>query len=269
MAKRSLTLFKKTTREPEVIEEVPADTNTGEVDDYTPNLDAEPPAYTEHIPLSANERKRRAELEDVITRSVKNFYDLGLALREIQQFRLYRDTHETFADYCKDMWEIARCRAYQMIDAARVVDYIKEVAQDFSPTGDKKMSKILDKNNFIPRWLPQNDHQARALLPYKDNPEAIKTIVAEAVQTAPNGKVTASHLKKTAKRLHLEKVAETIERRQRQVNSAPKISEDFRRAFNTFLDAINIERANEYKHTDQKEVIRHVRIVLEALEAEL
>jgi hypothetical protein len=268
MAKRDLTLFQKTTVEPKAIdkEEMDAPDQGMDVDDL---LSDEPPDYSETKPLSANEAKRLAELEDVILVSVKNFYDLGCALKEIQQRRLYRTTHETFADYCKDVWEIARCRAYQMIDAARVVDYIKEVSQDLSPIGDKKMSKILDKTNFIPRWLPQNDHQARVLLPFKDDPVAIRTIVAEAVQTAPGGKMTASHIKKTAKRLHLEKVADTIQKRQRQVNSAPKISEDFRRAFNAFLDAINIERANEYKHTDQKEVIKHVTIILEALEAEL
>ncbi|MBI4928166.1 MAG: hypothetical protein HY835_10405 [Anaerolineae bacterium] len=260
MAKRNLTLFKKTTVEPEVIEEEEMDApDQGmDVDDL---LGDEPPDYSEAKPLSANEAKRLADLEDVITHAVKNFYDLGCALREIQQRRLYRTTHETFADYCKEMWEVARSRAYQMIDAVQVVDYIKEVSQN--------LSTIVDKTRAIPQWVPRNEGQARVLLPFKDDPVAIRNIVAEAVQTAPDGKMTASHLKKTAKRLHLEKVADTIQKRQRQVNSAPKISEDFRRAFNAFLDAINIERANEYKHTDQKEVIRHVTIILEALEAEL
>jgi hypothetical protein len=93
--------------------------------------------------------------------------------------------------------------------------------------------------------------------------------VTEAIQTAPDGKITAAHIKKTARRLHFEKVRDTVAQTRQKTNQAPRISEDFRRAFNIFLDAINIERADEYKHTDQNEVIRHVHIILEALEAEL
>jgi hypothetical protein len=133
------------------------------------------------------------------------------------------------------------------------------------------MSTIVDKNMCATAhtWVPKNEGQARALVKFKEQPEAIKTIVTEAVKTAPDGKITASHIKKTARRLHLEKVKKTIAKAKKKTNQAPKIGEKFRKAFNNFLDAINVERAEEYKNTDRNEVIRSVQVILDALEAEL
>jgi hypothetical protein len=267
MAKRENALFKKTTRDPEAIEGDQLDQEQQDQPDLFQGrvidpeeydgLDDAPPEYYDVKPLSVNERRRRAELENVITDNFGAFYAVGCALREIQQKQLYRDTHKTFSLYCKELWEMARQQAYRLIDAAGVVEEIRQISENLSPIGDKNA------------WIPKNESQARALLKFKDDPEAIRTIVTEAVQTAPDGKITAAHLKKTARNLHLENVRKAVVKTRQRSNQSPKISEDFRRAFNHFLDQINIERANDYKHTDQSEVIRHVRIILEALEAEL
>ncbi len=258
MAKRDNALFKRTAIEPEVVDEAPASLEN-ENDGYVPvvydGFDDSPPDFVK--PLSATETKRRQELEGIITRNFKAFYDVGCALREIQQKRLYRSTHKAFADYCKDLWEMGRQYAYRLIDASQIVDEIKMIFQKLSPIGDNSA------------WVPQNESQARALIKLKDDPEAIKTIIEEAVRTAPAGKVTASHIKKTAKKLHLLNVGKTVHKARTESDRMPKIDEDFRKAFNIFLDAINIERANEFKNTDRNEVIRHVRVILDALEAEL
>lgn len=206
-------------------------------------------------PLSGTEQKRRVELEEVITRNFTAFYEVGCALREIRERQLYRNTHDRFDHYCKELWEINRSHAYRMIDASFIVDSIKQIS--LSPIGDKV------------EWIPQNESQARALIKFKNNAADIHTIVTEAVATAPSGKMTAAHLKKIARSLHSENVKKAIGTAKTKTNQTRKISEDFRRTFNQFMDVINIERANKYKHTDQNEVIRHVRIIIEALEAEL
>jgi hypothetical protein len=266
MAKRDFKLMKKTTTEPEILEETPEQIRDQPADGYVPveydAFDDAPPDFVK--PLSATESKRRAELEGLITRNFKAFYDVGCALREIQQRMLYRDTHKRFDDYCKSLWDMARAYAYRLIGAADIVDNIIEYRslEDASDEHEKSVA-----HGRHAQLIPQNERQTRALA--KFDPDQQRTVWTEAVNTAPDGKVTASHIKKTARRLHLEKVKETVAKARRQTNQAPRISEDFRRAFNEFLDAINIERANEYKNTDQNEVIRHVRIILEALEAEL
>ena len=252
MAKRNLSLFKKTAMEPEVVDEVPEaleePAGGGSVTvEYDSSLEDVPPDFAK--PLSKVETKRRDELEGVIKNNMGAFLAVGYAMREIREKLLYRTTHRSFADYCKDIWEMARSTAYQFIDAADVVDIVRNCGHI--------------------EWIPQNESQARAFIKFKKHPENIEKIAIEAFNTAPKGKISAAHIRKTARRLHLEKVRETVQKTKKKTNQAPKISEEFRKAFNDFLDAINIERANEYKNTDRNEVIRHVHIVLEALEAEL
>jgi hypothetical protein len=257
MAKRNLSLLRKTTREPEIVEE-PEQIEEQSGDHYVPveydAFDDAPPDFVK--PLSASESKRRSELEGLITRNFKAFYDVGCALREIQQRMLYRDTHKRFDDYCKELWDMARAYAYRLIGAADIVDNVRNNVQIENVANWRQNNQV-----------PQNESQARALS--KFDPDQQLIVWTEAVKTAPGGKITAAHIKRTARQLHLEKVRDTVEKAKRQANQAPRISEDFRKAFNDFLDAVNIERANEYKHTDRDEVIRHVRMILEALEAEL
>ena len=226
-----------------------------------------PPEYFEHKPLSVNETKRLSELEGVITRNFQSFYAVGCALREIREKRLYRSTHQRFDFYCRDLWEMQRSRAYQFIESADVVDLVSGCISDENVHhgGQKNVS-----NWRQIEWVPQNERQARALAKYaKQDPEKIRVLIAEAVTTAPKGQVTASHIKKTARKLQMETVCQAVIKTKQRANSAPKISEDFRKAFNAFLDQINIERMCEYKHTDRKEVIRYTQVILDALLTEL
>lgn len=81
--------------------------------------------------LSDSERGRLAELEDTIGQGLDTFIDVGVALLEIRDLRLYRDTHRTFAGYVSDRWGFSRAHAYRAIDAA-------QVAKALSPNGDDK-----------------------------------------------------------------------------------------------------------------------------------
>ena len=55
-------------------------------------------------PLSLTELSRREELEHIIQLGLGTFYYVGSALLEIRDSRLYRSTHATFEDYCRDRW---------------------------------------------------------------------------------------------------------------------------------------------------------------------
>ncbi len=50
------------------------------------------------------------------------FFEMGKALAELRDRRLYRSTHSTFEEYCKDRFGYNRPRSYQLIDAAIFVD---------------------------------------------------------------------------------------------------------------------------------------------------
>jgi hypothetical protein len=80
-----------------------------------------PAAELEPAPeLSAPERQRLAELEAVVERGLDTFAEVGRALLEIRDERLYRETHGTFEAYLRQRWGMSRRRGYQLIDAARV-----------------------------------------------------------------------------------------------------------------------------------------------------
>lgn len=121
------------------------------------------------------------ELERVIQHGINTFVQVGNALAEIRDRKLYRAEHRTFEDYCRDRWGFARNYANKMIAAAEVVTGLGTIV----PT------------------LPQTESQARPLtsLPPTEQIAAWQ----EAVETAPNGKVTAAH------------VAEVVTRRQTPV----------------------------------------------------
>lgn len=66
--------------------------------------------------------------EQRIERGLKSFLDVGQALTEIRDSRLYKGTHDTFEDYCRERWNLSRPRAYEMIGAAEVVSGMPDTA---------------------------------------------------------------------------------------------------------------------------------------------
>jgi hypothetical protein len=126
--------------------------------------------------LTAPEVQRLTDNETRIERGLQTFYEVGSALLDIRDARLYRATHPTFEAYCRERWGMSKSRVYQMMEAASVVD-------------DIKTSTIVDV-------LPTNEAQTRAMasVPQEHRPEVWK----QSVETAPNGKVTAAHVSSVA-----------------------------------------------------------------------
>ena len=54
---------------------------------------------------------RLAELETVIESGIRTFVDVGRALLEIRDSRLYRESYPTFDEYCRERWGFGRIRA--------------------------------------------------------------------------------------------------------------------------------------------------------------
>jgi phage N-6-adenine-methyltransferase len=64
---------------------------------------------------------RLLECERVIERGLNTFVEVGAALLEIRDSRLYKDGYSTFEDYCRERWGMARNYANKMIAASEVV----------------------------------------------------------------------------------------------------------------------------------------------------
>ena len=121
-------------------------------------------------PLTAEEEGDRLHLERKVERA---FYEAGMALMELRDRRLYRSTHATFEDYCRDRFNYTRRRPYQMIEAALIYDNLIE-----------KCAKIL-------HILPTKEGQVQPLsqLELDDQPEAWISAVEEAGGKVPPGRI--------------------------------------------------------------------------------
>lgn len=70
--------------------------------------------------LAVIERARFTELESVVERGMQTFVEVGQALMEIRDERLYRETHGTFVAYCRERWGFTDRRGRQLMAAAEV-----------------------------------------------------------------------------------------------------------------------------------------------------
>lgn len=109
------------------------------------------------------------ECEAVIERGLNTFVEVGEALAEVRDARLYSGDFATFEDYCGQRWNLTRKRAYDLMGAAEVVAAL-------SPMGDTP--------------APTSERQARALRPLRDEPEQMAEAMQQAAATT-GGKPTA------------------------------------------------------------------------------
>lgn len=126
---------------------------------------------------------RLAELEQVIERGLSTFVDVGNALLEIRESRLYLDMDETFEGYCRLRWTAipgitlnSRQRIHQVMQAAQV-------------------SRIFDEGG------PVRESHAAELAPLLDEPAQLREAWAEVVDLHP--KPTAAQVREVVAR-HIE-----------------------------------------------------------------
>lgn len=110
-----------------------------------------------------------ADCEQRIERGLTTYIDVGRALGEIRDSRLYKGTYDTFEEYCRERWGFTDRRARQLVDAAEI-------------------------GNMFP---VENARQAAALasVPASDRAEVLR----EAAERSKDGKPTAKAITEIAK----------------------------------------------------------------------
>lgn len=124
---------------------------------------------TEAITIA--ESKRLIELEALIAKGKQTFVEVGLALTQIRDCRLYRSDFDTFEAYCKKRWGFSRQYAHQIISGVAAVKALPP-----------NLSTMVD-----------TERQARAL---SKVPPAKRAEVLE--KAAASGSVTAKSIKAAA-----------------------------------------------------------------------
>lgn len=140
--------------------------------------------------LSPQEERERHRLELRVERA---FFEAGLALRELKEQRLYRNTHRTFEEYCYARFGYTRRRPYQLIEAAIVFENLCTIGTQNSETNDLLCtSGTQDRTPSAERQvLPTSERQVRDLVNLE--PEQQRQVWQQAVKQA-EGKVPTSHI---------------------------------------------------------------------------
>ncbi len=184
--------------------------------------------------LTAPEVDRKAQLEATIERGMQTFVEVGLALMEIRDGRLYRAEFGTFEEYCQERWGWTRRHTNRMIASA-------EVTTNLGPLGP---------------ILPATERQARPLaaLPPAQQREAWERVL----ETAPNGKITAAIVTQAAKEIRQER---TEQRRQERIEKIVQIAQGNSDLAETAvlypIVYVDPPWRYEYSPTDNREIENH------------
>ena len=93
--------------------------------------------------LSEHEEQRLEVCEGTIQTVWQSFVDVGLALAEIRDGRLYRNNFTSFEHYCERRWEFKRGKADYLISAARICRRIAETPGLPQPDRESQLRPLL------------------------------------------------------------------------------------------------------------------------------
>jgi len=163
---------------------------------------------------------RLTHLENIIAGNQNRFYEIGKALKEIRDSRLYKLTlFETFEAYAGARWDIGRSQAYRLINAYSVIG-------NLSPIGDR---------------LPGNETQTRPLVQL--NPVEQRKIWKEFLSTGMA--------------LNARNIKNFIDKRKAKENLNPtertgQISEEYMRTVQEMLNQVQIAQNDHWQQTSRQ-----------------
>ena len=78
----------------------------------------------------------------VVAKGLATFIEVGVALREIKEKRLYKEDYGTFEKYIQQRHEMKARRAYLLIDAVTIRDELQGFAHNCAQNGDGATSRF-------------------------------------------------------------------------------------------------------------------------------
>lgn len=159
-----------------------------------------------------------AGLELIIESNQRNFYDVGKALKEIRDNRLYRNLgFDLFENYTKIRWDMGKSHTYRLIEASQVID-------NLSPIGEK---------------MPLNEAQARPLTNFNTFDQ--RKIWRDFLKS--NHEMTARNVRKFISEYLGKQNPSTVP------NLIEVISENYRLAVNNMLYQIRAAQSDRWQST--------------------
>jgi hypothetical protein len=182
-------------------------------------------------PLTPDEMLLLVDSETIIKIHLHAFFDVGHALMQIRVNKLYRVTHPTFEQYCNEKWRFTKSRANQLIAGAEVADNLATTVA-----------------------ISERAIRPLAILPPKEQ----KEVFQKAVETAPDGKVTAKHVEET--------VMKKTKTDQTETHSGPsRISASFKVACDAMAEEIRRENLAGWQQTEKQVAIEYIQKLLDMI----
>ena len=122
--------------------------------------------------IDKTDNQKLLALERIIEEGLRTFTDVGSALLQIRDGKLYQPQYSSFEEYCQEKWDMEHSHAYRLMDSAKVMANLKT-----SPIGEV---------------LPTNESQTRPLASL--SPEQQVEAWKEATTKAPTGKKPSARL---------------------------------------------------------------------------
>ncbi|RCJ30475.1 hypothetical protein A6769_33360 [Nostoc punctiforme NIES-2108] len=136
--------------------------------------------------LTEQEIRDRLHLERQVE---KAFYLAGKALIELRDRKLYRNTHKTFEEYCRERFGFERRYPYRLMESTVVVDNLMKMCPNRTQNDLVVDTSASDSSEG--QVLPINEYQLRPLIGLE--PEVQREAWQQAVEAAggkvPSGRV--------------------------------------------------------------------------------
>ena len=103
-------------------------------------------------PLTEIEERELLHLEQKVERA---FFIAGASLREIRERRLFRNSHATFEEYCRERFNFTRQAANYLIAGASVFEILTTNGCQILPTAERQVRPITsldDRDEQIEAW---------------------------------------------------------------------------------------------------------------------
>ncbi|MHB9131515.1 MAG: hypothetical protein ACYDBB_10555 [Armatimonadota bacterium] len=152
-------------------------------------------------PLSDEESTLLEQCEMTIAEGLSEFIRVGEALMKIAHKGLYRTTHSTFEEYCRDRWGLARRTAYQKIKAAETYENVRNCAH----------------------FPPQNEYQTLQLVPLTKELQQIAWQKVVADQETIHRALTARNVREVVRTVQASQKGTTLPDRLRADRTFPGI----------------------------------------------
>lgn len=166
------------------------------------------------------EQDRLIHLENLIARNQCRFHEMGKALKEIRDTRLYKlNFFDSFDAYTRARWDMGRAQAYRLIESYKVIS-------NLSPIGD---------------ILPSNESQVRPLT--RLNPLEQRKIWKAFLKTTME--ITAPNIKKFI-------ASGKPANKDKSVDLTDQISPAYMDAVQTMLEQVRLAQHDHWQITSRQ-----------------